>query len=71
LEEWLDGRVGRSPCCDVCGDEECRTLELDGLIFEAIPAGLIVQAGIMAASRLISPPGPCGCGGPASCPPKR
>ncbi len=70
LEDWLDGRVGHSRCCSVCGEEDCRTLELEGQTFETIPAALIVQAGIMAAAQLISPPGPCGCGGPVSCPPR-
>lgn len=69
LEQWLEGRVGHSTCCGVCGDEPCRTLELEGQTYEAIPAALIVQAGIQAAALLVSPPGPCGCGGPASCPP--
>lgn len=69
LEEWLEGKAGHSPCCGPCGDEECRTLELEGKTYETIPAALIVQAGIQAASRLLTPPGPCGCGGPVSCPP--
>jgi anti-sigma factor RsiW len=65
LEEWLAGNVGHSVCGGVCGDAECRTLELEGKIYEAIPAALIVQAGIQAAARLLSPPGgPCGCGAP-------
>lgn len=65
LEEWLEGKVGHSTCCGVCGDEECRTLELEGKTYETIPAALIIQAGIMAASWLLnSPGGPCGCGGP-------
>ncbi len=71
LEQWLDGQVGHSVCCGVCGEEECRTLELEGKTYETIPADLIVQGGIMAAAQLLSPPGPCGCGGPVSCPPKR
>jgi hypothetical protein len=70
LEEWLEGKVGHSSCCGVCGDEECRTLELEGRTYETIPAALIVQAGIQAAASLISPPGPCGCGGPTTCRPK-
>jgi hypothetical protein len=69
LEDWLAAGVGHSACCVVCGEEECRTLELEGKTYETIPAVLIVQAGIMAASRLLNPPGPCGCVGPASCPP--
>jgi hypothetical protein len=64
LEEWLEGKVGHSPCCGVCGDEECRTLELEGRTYETIPAALIVQAGIMAASQLVTGPGSCGCCGP-------
>ncbi len=70
IEDWLEGLVGHSPCCEVCGEAECRTLELEGETYEVIPAALIVQAGIMAAASLISPPGPCGCGGPAACPPE-
>ena len=69
LEDWLEGQVGHSTCCGVCGDADCRTLELEGQTHETIPAALIVQAGIMAAAQLISPPGPCGCGGPAPCRP--
>lgn len=70
LEAWLEGRVGHSSCCGVCGDEECRTLELEGQTYETIPAELIVQAGLQAAAGLISPPGPCGCGGQTPCGPK-
>jgi anti-sigma factor RsiW len=69
LEDWLEGRVGHSTCCGVCGEEECRTLEVEGQTYEAVPAALIVQAGIMAAGQLLSPAGTCGCSGPVSCPP--
>jgi len=73
LEEWLTGKVGHNLCGGVCGDAACRTLELEGNIYETIPAALMVQAGIQAASRLLSPPGgPCSCGGPAgTCRPQR
>jgi hypothetical protein len=64
LEDWLEGQVGHSACCGVCGDEECRTLELEGTTYETIPTALIVQAGIMAGSQLVTGPGSCGCGGP-------
>ncbi|MEM2104005.1 MAG: DUF2703 domain-containing protein [Candidatus Bathyarchaeia archaeon] len=53
LEEWLDGKVGRSSCCDVCGPYECRTVEVDGEVYETITADLIVKAGLLAASKLI------------------
>jgi len=49
LEEWLQASTGQSPCCGPCGDNECRTLELNGQVYEAIPAELIVQAGLLAA----------------------
>lgn len=53
LEDWIEGRVGKSPCCDVCGPSECRTLEVRGEVFETIPADLIVQAGLLAAQEII------------------
>lgn len=55
MEEWLGARAGSSPCCEVCGDLPCRTMELDGQTFEVIPEDLIVKAGIIAASRLVGP----------------
>ncbi len=55
IEEWLGARAGSSPCCEVCGDLPCRTMELDGQTYEAIPEDLIVKAGIVAASRLVGP----------------
>lgn len=55
LEAWLDGRVGSSACCDVCGDAECRTVEVDGIHYEAIPENLLVRAALIAASQLLDP----------------
>jgi len=55
LEEWLSLTVGQSPCCEVCGDKECRTLESGGQVYETIPADLIIQAGLRAASKLVNP----------------
>ena len=55
MEHWLGARAGSSPCCEVCGDLPCRTMEVEGQVYEAIPEDLIVKAGIMAASRLIAP----------------
>lgn len=51
MEDWLGARPGNSPCCEVCGDLPCRTVEVDGVTFEAIPEELIVRAAIVAASR--------------------
>jgi hypothetical protein len=55
LEEWLGLTVGQSPCCEVCGDAECRTLKSGGQVYETIPADLIIQAGLRAASKLVNP----------------
>jgi len=52
LEEWLCAQVDQSPCCDVCGDAECRTIEVDAKVYESIPADLIIKAGLIAASQL-------------------
>ena len=52
MEEWLGANVGSSRCCSVCGDSECRTVEVEGSTFEAIPAELVVKAALVAASQL-------------------
>lgn len=44
LEYWLNAKTGKSKCCSVCGDNECRTVELDEKTYEAIPADLIIRA---------------------------
>ncbi|MCX8083567.1 MAG: DUF2703 domain-containing protein [Calditerrivibrio sp.] len=54
LEDWLGGTFGQSPCCDVCGPAECRTVEIDGYVYESIPAELIIKAGLFAASHIIA-----------------
>jgi len=51
LEEWLGASVGKSPCCDVCGDAQCLTISL-GDTFEAIPEELIIRAALLAAAEL-------------------
>lgn len=53
LEEWLDAGTGQSECCDVCGPNDCRTMEVGGDVLEVIPADLIVKAGLLAAAELI------------------
>jgi hypothetical protein len=55
LEEWLGLKVGQSPCCAPCGDAECRTLATGGQVYETIPADLIIKAGLLVASQLLSP----------------
>ncbi len=49
LEDWLQAQTGQSPCCGPCGDADCRTLTVNGKVYEAIPAALIVQGGLLAA----------------------
>ena len=51
LEAWLQANTGRSRCCDACGDEECRTVEVSGKVYETIPAELIVRAAKIASER--------------------
>ncbi|MDK2781936.1 MAG: hypothetical protein PWR13_964 [Archaeoglobi archaeon] len=46
-------------CCDVCGDRECRAVELNETLYEAIPSGLIVKAGLAAAPHLLNNSGCC------------
>lgn len=55
MEEWLGASVGHSPCCSVCGDLPCRTVEVGGATYEAIPEALIVRAAMVAAAGMIGP----------------
>jgi hypothetical protein len=50
LEDWIGGEVGQSPCCNVCGHSECRTVEAEGQVYEVISANLIIRAGLIAAA---------------------
>ena len=53
MEEWLGANVGSSRCCSVCGESDCRTLEVGGAVFEAIPEKLVIRAGLAAAASLL------------------
>lgn len=57
LEEWLKAEAGRSACtfcCETASKEvECRTVELEGRIYEAIPSRLIIAAAFKVASELL------------------
>ena len=55
MEHWLGAATGSSRCCNECGDNECRTVEVDGQVHEAIPQELLVRAGLIAASRMLDP----------------
>jgi hypothetical protein len=55
MEEWLGARVGSSRCCSVCGDSECRTVEVAGATFEAIPEKLFLKAALIASAQLLDP----------------
>ena len=61
LEDWLGAQTGQSACCDACGDAECRTMEIDGQTYEAIPAEMIVRAGLVAASEMMGKQAPGAC----------
>jgi len=50
MEEWLGAKTGQSKCCETCSDAECRTVVYADETHEAIPADLIVRAGLVAAA---------------------
>jgi hypothetical protein len=58
LAEWLGGTIGMSPCESCCPElgpkVECRTLTVGGQTYEAIPAALIVRAGLRAAEAVLA-----------------
>lgn len=53
IEKWLSATSGQSKCCSTCGDSDCRTVTVDGKTYEAIPAELIVKAGLLAGAQLL------------------
>ena len=65
LEDWIGGQTGQSECCDVCGPNDCRTMDVGGEVYEVIPAELIVKAGLLAAAQLLGQ-GKCACNPPAN-----
>jgi hypothetical protein len=49
LEEWVQAEVKQSPCCSgPCGGAECRIVEVEGVVYETIPAELIIKAALLA-----------------------
>ena len=56
LEEWIGASVGKSKCCDVCGDSDCRTLTFGHNTFETVPEALIIKASLLAAAELFNEP---------------
>lgn len=44
LEKLLKAKIGTSKCCGVCGDSECRTIEMNKKSYESISAKMIKQA---------------------------
>ena len=55
VKHWLGAKVGYRPCCDICGHNDCRTVEVQGQMYEAIPAEIIIKAALSAASQLVRP----------------
>lgn len=53
VEDWLGANVGSSPCCSVCGESECRTMDFAGAIFEAIPEKLLLKAALIASAHVL------------------
>ena len=58
LADWLRGKIEMSPCapcCEKLGEEvQCRTLTVDGRTYEAVPATLILRAGLLAAEASLA-----------------
>lgn len=54
LEDWIGATVGKSQCCAVCGESECRTISTEQNTFETIPENIIIRAGLLAAADLVT-----------------
>ena len=57
MEELGNASVGSSSCCSVCGDSECRTVDVGDTTYEVVPAELLVKAGLIAALTINAQPG--------------
>jgi hypothetical protein len=60
LEDWTGGATGHSHCSSVCGEHQCRTVEVNVVAFESVPEWLIVKAALLAAAQLLEQPDRCG-----------
>ncbi len=58
LEDWLGAGTGMSPCGSCCEHlgpgVQCRTVAVDGQTYEAVPAQLIIRAGLRAAEATLA-----------------
>lgn len=61
LEDILGATVSHSLCCDLCGENQCRTLKWNGEEFETIPRELIIKGGLRKAANLVEPKAAGGC----------
>ncbi len=52
LEDIIGAKIGQSRCCNVCGEEDCRTVEISGTAYETIPFEIIVKAGLKVGADL-------------------
>ena len=48
LEEWIEAKVGASRCTSVCGDSDCRTVEVNGASLEVVPQDVLIKAALRA-----------------------
>lgn len=53
MEEWLGAKVGSSRCCSVCGESECRTVQIGATTFETVPEKLFLKAALVAAAQVL------------------
>lgn len=53
LEEYIGASNGESACCGVCEDLNCRTVEVNGTVYNEIPTNMIIRAALIAASRML------------------
>jgi hypothetical protein len=51
LEDWIGAKTTQTPCCDVCGEQECRALEVGQELQEVVTAELVVKAALMAVAE--------------------
>ena len=53
IEDILSGTIGESKCCSVCGENNCRTIKINGITHEVITTKIILKAALIASAELI------------------
>lgn len=53
IENYINAKTGKSKCCNICGNTDCRTIIVKKNQFEVISSDIIIQAALTAISEIL------------------